>query len=208
MLLALAHQPAVRVAQIALRVRSRRLGRRLRMLALGTTAGASPAPPPWPRGPRAPLPRRASACASRWRRAASSLSRKASRRAISCGKAWGSSSPATVRRLRQRLMQRRDLAFQLGDQRARALIRHRTMLAGVGLELGAVNAHQARRATASTPWPKAEPARSSPTPPRSSPAGSARSYRGRGDGCAATKRTPISRCVARSIRRLEKIPLA
>ena len=47
-----------------------------------------------------------------------------------------------VRRLRP-AQQRRDLAFQLGDQRARALIRHRTMLAGVGLELGAVNAHQA-----------------------------------------------------------------
>ena len=43
-----------------------------------------------------------------------------------------------VRRLRP-AQQRRDLAFQLGDQPARALIRHRTMLAGVGLELGAVS---------------------------------------------------------------------
>ena len=35
---------------------------------------------------------------------------------------------------------RRDLAFQPGDQFARAIIRHRAMLAGVGLELGAVDA--------------------------------------------------------------------
>ena len=37
----------------------------------------------------------------------------------------------------------RDLPFQLGDQRTRALVRHRAMLVGVGLELGAVDAHQA-----------------------------------------------------------------
>ena len=47
-----------------------------------------------------------------------------------------------VRRLRPP-QQFRDLPFQLGDQRARALVPHRAMLAGVGLELGAVDAHQA-----------------------------------------------------------------
>ena len=31
----------------------------------------------------------------------------------------------------------------VGDQRARTLVRHRAMLAGIGLELGAVDAHQA-----------------------------------------------------------------
>ena len=87
--------------------------------------------------------RPACACASRRRRAASSLSRKASRRAISFGNAWGSSSPprppppppppgsATPR---SRLPVGRSTARALG---------HRAMLAGVGLELGAVDAHQA-----------------------------------------------------------------
>ena len=141
MLLALAHQPAVRVAQIALRVRGRGLGRRLRMLALGSTPAL--------------LPRRYLGLPGRALRRRPRLGLRfqmATRRIelVAQGLAAGNLLrqglgillASRVRRLRP-AQQRPDLAFQLGDQPARALIRHRTMLARVGLELGAVDAHQA-----------------------------------------------------------------
>ena len=130
MVLALAHQPAVRVAQIALRVRSRRLGRRLRMLALGTTAAL--------------LPRRhfgLVGLALRCRPRLSLRLQTATGRIelVAQGLAAGNLLrqglgiilASRVCRLRP-AQKRRDLAFQLGDQRARTLVRHRAMLAGIG----------------------------------------------------------------------------
>ena len=180
MVLALAHQPAVRVAQIALRGRSRRPGRRLRMLALGTTTALLPRRHlgliglPLRRRPRLRL--RLQTATGRIELvaqglAAGNLLRQRLRIILA----------SHVRRLRP-AQQRRDLAFQLGDQRTRALVPHRAMLAGVGLELGAVDAHQAYAQQLQLLGQKKNLQEALPTPQRSSPAGSARSCRGRGDG--------------------------
>ena len=103
---------------------------------------------------------------------------------------------------------RRDLAFQLGDQRARTLVRHRAMLAGIGLELGAVDAHQAyaqqlQLLGQQQNLQEALRYRSEVLPPEARDRVVVGVTVRRDD-----KRTPISRCVARSIRRLEMIPLA
>jgi hypothetical protein len=137
-LLALAHQPAVRVAQIALLVGARRFIGRLRVLALGPAL--------------APLARRHLGLVLRPLRLSArlGLGLEATTRRIQpiaqsfparnlLGQRLGVVLLATVGRLGT-LHQLRDLKLQLIDQLPRPLISHGTVLAGRGLELAAVHA--------------------------------------------------------------------
>ncbi len=204
-MLALAHQPAVRVAQVALLIGTRPLIGRLRALALGPALALLArrhlgfVVRPLRLGAHLGLglqttPRRRQLIAQR--RLAREFLRQALRILL-----------ATAVRCLSAGHQRRDLQLQLCRQLTGAIVSHRAVLAPIGVNLRPVNAHNTNLHKLQL-LGQQQNLQETLGNRREVLAPKVAIVSWSGWTLAATKRTPISRCVARSIRRLEKIPLA